>query len=116
MKKFGVYKDANDSYELIKEGWNWPAFFFGAFWALSKKLWIISIGIFLALFCMLLLFPNDTAASIFGWIQSIVLGYYGNKAVVLDRKAKGYKLQEYVEATNKNAAFIKVAVNQNKEN
>jgi len=28
--------------ELVKEGFSWPAFFFGVFWALWKRLWLVA--------------------------------------------------------------------------
>uniref|UniRef100_UPI0033405345 DUF2628 domain-containing protein n=1 Tax=Castellaniella defragrans TaxID=75697 RepID=UPI0033405345 len=40
MKTFVIYKDQkNNRFEAVKQGFSWPALFFGAFWMLVKKLW-----------------------------------------------------------------------------
>ncbi|WP_438767350.1 DUF2628 domain-containing protein [Kushneria sp. TE3] len=43
MKHFDVYEHFDGHAEAVKQGWNWPAFFFGAFWALCCRLWKIAV-------------------------------------------------------------------------
>ncbi len=31
---------------VVKEGFNWPAFLFSGFWALSKRMWIVGMAMF----------------------------------------------------------------------
>lgn len=47
MKQYKVYKNPMGSVEAVKLGWSWPALFFGAIWALIKKLWLVFFGIFI---------------------------------------------------------------------
>ena len=42
MKTFKVYEHEIYGYEAVKQGFSWPALFFGFIWALVKKLWKIS--------------------------------------------------------------------------
>ncbi|WP_456267277.1 DUF2628 domain-containing protein [Kushneria sp. AK178] len=42
MKQFDIYQHADGRLEAIKQGWNWPAFFLGTFWALYCRLWRIA--------------------------------------------------------------------------
>jgi hypothetical protein len=30
---------------LVKEGFSWPAFFFGPFWALAHRMWLVAIAL-----------------------------------------------------------------------
>lgn len=39
MKKFHIFAHKNEGTVAVKAGFSWPAFFFGFFWLLSKKLW-----------------------------------------------------------------------------
>lgn len=39
MKNFKVYRHPTLGTEAVKRGFSWPAFFFGFFWMLAKKLW-----------------------------------------------------------------------------
>ncbi|REC96217.1 DUF2628 domain-containing protein [Kushneria indalinina] len=43
MKRFDVYRHPDGRLEAVKQGWNWPAFFFGALWALYCRLWKIAV-------------------------------------------------------------------------
>ncbi|MFT8827801.1 DUF2628 domain-containing protein [Acetobacter syzygii] len=46
MKSFNIYEDNNGNYRAIKNGWSWPAFFFGSVWALCMQIWIIGVFLF----------------------------------------------------------------------
>ena len=46
MKLYKIFKNPMNQYEAVKQGWSWPAFFFGAIWACVKKMWGLGIGIF----------------------------------------------------------------------
>lgn len=46
MKNYNIYKHPNGKIEAVKQGWSWPAFFFGAIWALIKQLWMVAGLIF----------------------------------------------------------------------
>ena len=37
MKTYKIFKNPTGQYEAVKQGWSWPAFFFGGIWACVKK-------------------------------------------------------------------------------
>lgn len=43
MKNYNIYKHPNGKIEAVKQGWSWPAFFFGWIWALIKQLWMVAV-------------------------------------------------------------------------
>jgi len=55
VKTYKVYEHDIHGYEAVKQGFSWPAFFFGFIWALVKKLWKISVVLFLAFILLNLL-------------------------------------------------------------
>ena len=46
MKNYNIYKHPDGKIEAVKQGWSWPAFFFGGIWALIKQLWMVAGLIF----------------------------------------------------------------------
>ncbi len=46
MKRFRVYYHPAHGHEAVKQGFSWPALFFGVFWALFKRLWNIAAILF----------------------------------------------------------------------
>ncbi len=42
MKQFDIYQHPDGRLEAVKQGWSWPAFLFGALWALYCRLWKIA--------------------------------------------------------------------------
>ena len=54
MKTFKVYKHPVFGFTTVKQGFSWPAFCFGIFWALSKKLWTIAGALF-AGYCLIII-------------------------------------------------------------
>ena len=44
--QYRVYKNPQNIYKAVKVGWSHPAFFFGFFWCLAKKLWVYAGIIF----------------------------------------------------------------------
>lgn len=46
MRTFRVYAHPTRGSEAVKVGFSWPAFWFGGFWMLAKKLWGYAIAWF----------------------------------------------------------------------
>ena len=43
MKQYKIFENSLGTIEIVKQGWSWPAFFFGFIWAFTKKnVWIWS--------------------------------------------------------------------------
>jgi hypothetical protein len=56
LKEYNIYENPFGFQEAVKIGWSWPAFIFGGFWALWKKLWFIgsiTICVYLIMFITL---------------------------------------------------------------
>lgn len=53
MNHYRVFRSpSGGALEFVKEGWNWPAFFFSWIWALVKKMWVLGFGTILCLFLL----------------------------------------------------------------
>ena len=46
MSNFKIYTHSNKSYQVVKEGFCWWGFWFGAFWAFYHRIWFLGILIF----------------------------------------------------------------------
>lgn len=118
MKQYQIYVSPHGQREAIKQGWSWPAFFFGGIWALVKQMWGIGFGM-LAL--ALLEFAirgaiaaevGRGAAALFSDVVSLVwiavpfvFGIYGNKWRTKNVKSRGFENQGMVTARNPEAAI-----------
>ena len=47
MKQYAVFQHPTSGYEVVKNGWSWPAFFITWIWALVKRLWLVGVIVFL---------------------------------------------------------------------
>ena len=87
---------------LIKDGFSWPAFFFGIFWILSKRLWLVALG-YLAVSVMLqILFL--LIGPVTGWIGFLLIVFFALNANDLWRWAlvrRGWRITGLVTAPNR---------------
>ncbi|MDZ4355853.1 MAG: DUF2628 domain-containing protein [Variovorax sp.] len=112
MKTYKIFKDPLGSVQAIKDGWSWPAFFFGAFWALYHRMWWVGLG-FLGV-VTLIVFAEDaigTAAAsgvinVFSLIVSVGFGIGGNALRVGQKIRRGYEEIAVVQAANVEMALI----------
>ncbi|QOF79133.1 DUF2628 domain-containing protein [Variovorax sp. 38R] len=112
MKTYKIFKDPLGSVQAIKDGWSWPAFFFGALWALYHRMWWVGLG-FLGV-VTLIVFAEDAigteAASgvinVFSLIVSVGFGIGGNALRVGQQIRKGYEEIAVVQAANVEMALI----------
>ncbi len=88
MKTFSVYRDRKGMFEAVKQGWSWPAFFFGWIWALVKGLPGLAFGLLISIFLLTILFvgvgaPNGVLGffvlAIAFWVGSRGNKLYENK-------------------------------------
>lgn len=73
---------AQDKPIFLREGFNWPAFLFGAFWALYHRLWLPALYIFLA-DAMVMMFDKENIFSmpILAVLQlgvHVLVGFHAN--------------------------------------
>jgi len=55
MNQYNIYTNPQREMEAVKQGWSWPAFFYGCIWAFIKGMWGLGIGAFItyAMVCLL---------------------------------------------------------------
>jgi Protein of unknown function (DUF2628) len=114
MRKYKVFEHPSGAVEAVKQGWSWPAFFFGAIWALTKRMWGLGLGVIAA--SVLLAFALDGAGS--GWeaisdlaglLVSLLFGAQGNAWRETKLISRGYEPTETVEARDSSTAIFQVA-------
>jgi hypothetical protein len=94
---------------LIKEGFCWPAFFFGPFWALWHRMWFAAAGIFSVLIglglaeTVLRLDPMTSSAVMFG--VSAIIGFCGNDWHRNALAARGWNMRGLSAAPDRDLAF-----------
>ncbi|MCG9056141.1 DUF2628 domain-containing protein [Laribacter hongkongensis] len=122
MKTFNVYKHPTQGIEAIKVGFSWPAFFFGFFWMLVKKLWGLA-GTWFAAYVIFSLIEKVTDQSGVGGAQALVYlllaaGYFalwlvpafkGNKWREANLSKRGYEQLTSVQAETPDAAVAQAA-------
>lgn len=123
MKTFRVYRHPTQGYEAVKQGFSWPAFFFGIIWMLVKGLWGHAGLWFLAYVGLSLIEAVTDAAQSEPEAQILVYlmllgGYFalwlvpafkGNSWRVANLTKRGYELIGQVNAETPEAAIAQVA-------
>lgn len=118
MKKFNVYKHPVHGLEAVKIGFSWPAFFFGVFWMLVKKLWGLA-GLWFAAYVVCTIIEKVTDQSRQGGEQAVVYlllaaAYFalwlippfkGNRWREHNLERRGFALLSTVEAETPDAAL-----------
>ena len=118
MRAFHVYGHPIHKFEAVKQGFSWPAFFFGLFWALAKKLWGIFFVSLVIMGLAVLAEGGSESETAFSGLVSIVLmiifGVKGNDWRKRKLVKRGFEKLDIVEAKTKDAA-IAWAVKQKDE-
>lgn len=122
MKTFNVYKHPIKGIEAVKVGISWPAFFFGFFWMLVKKLWGLA-GAWLAAYIVLTLIETvaeqagDSGAKAFVYLI-LAAGYFalwlipalkGNSWREKNLSKRGYELVATIQSETPDAAIAQAA-------
>jgi hypothetical protein len=120
MKKFKIYANPQESYQAVKQGWSWSAFFLGFLWAAYQKMWILAVCVYIGfvIFSIILgIFDSDTSyiINIVYIIVSIIFGIYGNKLIEKKLLKHGYEYKCSLDAAGPKDAlnlFLKEISNQ----
>ncbi|MCA9443490.1 MAG: signal peptidase I, partial [Candidatus Omnitrophica bacterium] len=117
MKIYQVFEHPEYGRKAVKEGFSWPAFFFGFLWALSKKLWLLALTYFLLKISFRVLLPilfgpysNASERGFLLFVLAlfpVVLGFYGNHWVGARLVRKGYSMKGRLNASNRRDAIEK---------
>ena len=113
MKQFTIFHNPILGYQVAKNGWSWPAFFFQWIWAFMKRLWLVGSIVLLA----------GTALSsvpelwlVGELVISVVMGAYGNKLWVAELRYLEYEQAAVVEAkTPDDALAVHLASHGNEQ-
>lgn len=123
MKQFKIYANLQGTYEAVKQGWSWPAFFFVSIWALVNKMWALGFGVITVFFVLVVI--EDAA----GWrlgqginilsnigvlVLSIVFGVKGNTWRESNLTSRGFTFKDTITAENSEGAialYVKASVN-----
>jgi len=95
--------------ELVKEGFSWPAFFFGIVWALYHRLWLVAALLLLLTVGLGVAFEelrlNQISISLVFFAIAVLVGMFGNdwKRDALHRR--GYRADGVVTAANLETAL-----------
>jgi hypothetical protein len=96
---------------LVREGFNWLAFFFSVFWALANGLWLVALAMAAGIVVLAAL---PTLAGVDWSIQAILLlgyavycGASGNDLRRQGLAARGYALRDVVAAPDRAAALLR---------
>ena len=110
VKTFDVYHHPFLGYDAVKSGLSWPAFFFGALWALSKKMWGIAAGIVLMHLALGLLEELIGAALYGGYpLLWLLIGASGNEWRRNKLRKQGFEQVARVRAATPEAAIASAA-------
>lgn len=111
MKQFKIFKHPSGAIEAVKQGWSWPAFFFGVIWAMMKKMWKLSIGVVLAF--LAIGFITGIAASEqmgeaivngLGLTANLMFGVHGNSWREESLILRGFAIKKTLDAASPGAA------------
>ena len=114
MQRYIVYTRSEPQSVSIKNGFSWPAFFFGPFWAFSKGL--VGLGFGLLVLGILLaglrrsLPPGSPTVLVFALqiaplIVGIVMGFEGNRMLRRDLEMRGFQPEPECRGSEGNVAL-----------
>lgn len=94
---------------LIKEGFCWPAFFFGPFWALWHRMWFVCLGIFAVAILMAvaeaILRVDPLTYGAVSIAVAALIGFHGNDWRRTALTARGWQMSGLSAAADRDTAF-----------
>lgn len=118
---YHIYQHPISGYEAVKVGFSWPAFFFGIFWMLFKKLWIpaalwFSFGIAVgAIREIAIVLESELLAMLYfvllggDLVVIFIVAFKGNEWRRKNLVKRGFELMQKLEAETPEAAIAFVA-------
>ena len=98
---------------LVREGFNWTAFFFAPFWALAEGLWLAALPLIAALAAIvtvpLVLGLGPFLPVALGLGYAVIAGLYANDLRRAGLAGRGWRLVEVVAAPDRARALIRYA-------
>ncbi|MBN9559512.1 MAG: DUF2628 domain-containing protein [Alphaproteobacteria bacterium] len=104
MKFWTAHIRAGRRPELVREGWSWGAFFFGALWLLMQRAWIAAV-LDLALWVVIDVLTDDGTRLVLSVGLAIGQGLLGRDLVRWSLARRGYTLAHVIAARDDEAAL-----------
>ncbi len=112
MKEYHIFSHPSGEHEAVKQGWSWPAFFFGFIWAFVKKMWQIGLGVILGFMALGMFLDlsngqteNDVILNILSLLVAVVFGLNGNRWRVRNLTSRGYEMKMTLISENPEMAI-----------
>jgi len=109
MRRYSVYHHPQRGYRAVKDGFCWPAFFFGVWWALFKGLWPTAFLLLVinAAFGFVTVGLAGVLSTLLGGVMvSVFVGLMGNDWVKSKLWRQGFKHVGVVEGARTKGAAI----------
>lgn len=115
MNQYKIYEIHLGTFEAVKQGWSWPAFFFVWIWAFVKKLnniGGITLGTSIIIILILDSLPQSTndnmaglIAPLIAWAIPVIFGVNGNSWREKNLTTRAYTLRTIIAAESAQAAI-----------
>jgi hypothetical protein len=111
MKQYKVFKHPSGTSEAVKQGWSWPAFFFGFIWALVKRMWGLGVGVLIGGLVFGFIVgafgggkDGDALINIVAFIVNVIFGVNGNSWREKNLVSRGFEEVGTLTAANPESA------------
>ena len=109
MASFRILTHPEHGTRAVKIGWSWPAFFFGLFWALYKRMWLLAASLFGFIVLSSVFIPATMEGQLISNVLflglNLTLSLKGNQWYVSLLETQGYQEQAQVSARNPDDAL-----------
>lgn len=114
MKQYKIFQHPDHRIDAVKDGWSWPGFFFGPFWALSRGLILLGCGSWLGIFLLAAAIASSSGAkpgaagpvfNFVGLLAAVLFGAVGNSLRERKLTSEGYEIRDVVSASTPDEAI-----------
>jgi Protein of unknown function (DUF2628). len=109
MKQYKIFLHPSGTSTAVKQGWSWPAFFFGFLWAIVKQQWVLGVSVFVALFVGGIVMgaagKHAVDMQMISIAINVVFGMSGNSWREKKLISRGYEQMGTVSASNEELAL-----------
>ncbi|QQK64522.1 DUF2628 domain-containing protein [Cobetia sp. cqz5-12] len=109
MASFRILTHPQHGTRAVKIGWSWPAFFFGMFWALYKRMWLLAGSLFGFIVLSSVFIPATMEGQLISNVLflglNLTISLKGNQWYASLLETQGYQEQAQVSARNPDDAL-----------
>lgn len=109
MASFCILTHPEHKTRVVKIGWSWPAFFFGLFWALYKRMWLLAASLFGFIVLSSVFIPATEGGELISNVLfiglNLTISMKGNQWYASLLETQGFNREAQVEARNPNHAL-----------